>query len=980
MNLCHRLLYFLGFVGFLAVSSATTAQSVSPRIRGPIEPTPSVPLRASLNPHIGFADDLGAVPPDSQIPGVTMVLARSPEQQSALDQLLADQNNSSSPLFHRWLTPAEFADRFGPAPADIAATKVWLQSRGFILDPGSSGADRITFSGTAAQIHNAFGAELHRFLWHNELHFAPATDLSLPSSLALVTAAVLHLSDFRPKPSVHPHPNYTTVSGVHYLAPDDIFTMYDLTPFAPANAVNTIGQGQYVAVVGQSFINVTPANSGIYTFQTEVGGGSAIHLVIVPNSGSEAVFRGDEGESDIDVEYAGGIAKNATLFFVYTGSSSNYDVFDALSYAITQNIAPVISISYGECEPLMSSADIQQYGAVLQEAAAQGQTVVASSGDSGSTACAVYGASSGVSTAQQTALAVNFPADSPYVTAIGGTQMAAGTFATGSSQYWVPANSATSLDNKDSLLSYVPEVVWNESSTSDGIVTSGGGASTLFQRPSWQTGVPGIPAGSFRLVPDIAIQSSTANPGYIICSDDPTLTGAQSDCTGISLQTSNGVYAIAGGTSFAAPIFAGSLALLNEYEHSHGLGNINPVLYSLASKPSIYLSAFHDITTGTSACVSGDGACSTAGQSNFAAASGYDQATGLGSVDFANLAAVWPTTPAMSLIGTYAAFTSGGDFAMDGTATAGASVSLSIAITSTRGSDGGFTAPTGTASVSLDGQPLESSLTLNYPSPTNVESSADFTFTAPSTTGSHILLVNYPGDATHAASSGTYSLLVGNVVPAGSIAISVANVSLAANSVGSTQITITPSGGYNGALTWTVGLTGGTTETTYCYEINAPAINGQTTGTIHLGVGTACDPPTTLWSRSTSQRASLDSQRIPNRPCLAGERLAPALALLLFIILPRCRRKPPPFLAALLLLALPIGLFGCGGASGTTGGGGGGGGGSQAQTYTVTLKAQDSVNSVITASTTFTLTVTSRLGALNSARAALNGHAHVPRN
>ncbi len=937
----------------LALTCAASAQNPAPRIRGPIEPTPSVPLRGSLNPRIRSASDLGPLPPDTEIRGVTLVFSRSSEQQTALDQLLAGQTNPSSPLFHHWLTPAEFSARFGPAPADVAATQSWLQSRGFSID--STGSDRITFSGTAAQIQQAFGAEIHRFLWPAgqgetaELHFAPATELVLPASLAPVTSAILHLNDFRPKPNVRAHPNFTSLSGQqHYLAPADIFTMYDLAPLR--TAASSIGQGQYIAVIGQSFINVTPGSSGVDTFQTQLAQQNPINMVIVPGSGSEAVFLGDEGESDIDVEYTSGIAQRATIFFVYTGSSSNYGVFDALSFAITQDIAPIVTISYGECEPFLSAADSQQYNAVLQQAAAQGQTVVASSGDSGSTACAIYGSDSGLSVTQQQGLAVNFPADNPYVTAVGGTQMAPGTFNAGSSQYWAPA---TIGNNASSVLSYIPEVVWNESSPAQGTIAPGGGTSTVYPRPSWQTGVPGIPSGTFRLVPDVSLQASTANPGYIICSDDPSLTGAQSDCSGSSLQTSNGIIATAGGTSFAAPILAGSLALLNQYEHTHGLGNINPVLYSLAAQPSIYSSAFHDITLGTSECVSGDGNCSTAGQSDFAATPGYDQATGLGTLDFNKLALAWPATQAANLNATFAGFTSGAQ----GSTTPGATVSLGVYIIPTI-TPNGFTAPTGTVSVSLDGQVVNPTLALAAPSPTNPGSFANITLTAPSSIGSHIVLVSYPGDATHAPSSGAYSLLVGSVTPSGTIALSASNLSLGANGSGSTQIAITPSGGYNGVLNWSATYSGGTTAQTICYIVNSPPVEGPVNATVSIGVGAACSTPGALIARSTGQRASLDPPPVPQpaRARLRGElRAAPVLALLLFTFLPRGRRKPLPLLAALIVISLPLTLTGCGGGSGSSGGGGGGG--AQSQTYTLTFKAQDSVNTAITASTSFNLTV-----------------------
>ncbi len=290
--------------------------------------------------------------------------------------------------------------------------------------------------------------------------------------------------------------------------------MYDAYDFLAQGYPGNINQG--LAVVGQSFVK-TGTGSAIANFQTGILSTSTggFTPIIVPGSGNEAIQPGDVGESEIDLEYSSNIVRNASVFFVYTGSSPNYDVLDSLTFAILNDVAQVITISYGICEPLVSTSNLQQYNALFEQAAAQGQTIVASSGDSGATGCARYSSSQGVSTTQQQALAVDFPASSPYVTAVGGTQMAPGTFAPGSSNYWAAASGSN--DNTISLLSYVPEVAWDEDSTANGILASGGGPSSFFPRPAWQATVTSIP-GTYRLVPDIALQASVSSPGYIICS------------------------------------------------------------------------------------------------------------------------------------------------------------------------------------------------------------------------------------------------------------------------------------------------------------------------------------------------------------------------------------------------------------------------------------------------------------------------------
>jgi subtilase family serine protease len=760
-----------------------------------------------------------------------------------------------------------------------------------------------------------------------------------------VTAAVLHLSDFRPKANLRPHPEYTTRSSqTHFLSPWDVQTMYDL-----GGLLNGYydGVGQAIAIVGQSFAQ-TGYGSPVYTFRTNFSGTvTSITPVIVPGSGVEAIIPGDAGESEIDIEYSNGIAGGANIFYVYSGSNMNYDVNDAINFAIASDIAPVISVSYSQCEPLLSAADAQQANAVFQQAAAQGQTIVVASGDSGATACAEYSLSSGVTTAQQQELAADFPASSPYVTAVGGTQMAPGTFAAGSSPYWKPSVNGDALG---SLIAYTPEVVWNEDSP-NGLLASGGGSSTLFPRPAWQAGVPGIPSGAFRLVPDLALQASTESPGYLICSDDPAIVGSNVDCDN-SLQSTGDTYVVDGGTSFAAPIFAGFVAILNQYEQTAGLGNINPVLYGLAGQPSLSSSIFHDITSGTTACVSGNLDCGTAGQNNYAATVGYDLATGLGSVDFAKLVAAWPSNSGPALTPTYITFTDNETLYAGTSASPGASVSITVGVNANI-QPGTYTAPTGTLSVTLDGESISPPGAIAPPPSTSGFASTTYTLTAPSAAGSHVLLFHYSGDSTHQASTGTFALMVGSAVPSGTIALSATNVSVSADSTGSSHLTITPSGGYNGFLTWTSSYTGGTAAQSICYFVDAPPVNGPTTGTVQLGLGTACTTPGALKVPSTVERSDA---RVPLSPRFrAVPAAAGVLALLLFGILPSSRRRLPPLLALATLAVLPLTLSGCGGSSNS--GGGGGTTGPQAQVYTLTFTAKDSVNTAITASTSFTLTV-----------------------
>lgn len=958
MKLFHPAVRPLLVVALLFCSLPAFPQTLEPRLKGNITEASRIVLPNSRTPRVRAAQDLGAVSPDTTVTGITLVFKRSAAQEATLKDLLAAQQNIASPLYHHWLTPETFAARFGIADQDITTAETWLVSRGFHIENVARSRDRITFSGTAAQVQAAFGTDLHHYQTEGELHFAPTSDLTLPAELASVTAAVLHLSDFRPKPNIkaletHPQPNYTTLSTqAHYLTPKDIATMYNLNALYQKGFY---GVGQGLAIVGQSFVN----RSDIGTFLTNLSIGSmggGISTVLVPGSGVEAISPMDESESDIDLEYSSGIASGANVFFVYVGANQNYGVFDALSFAITENIAPVVSISYSTCEPLLSPTELDQSNALFEEAASQGQTLVAATGDSGSTACAPYTSSQGVTTAQQQALSVNFPASSPYFTAVGGTQMAAGTFTAGSSSYWT---SAGTYDADSSLLSYVPELAWNEGSASNGILAGGGGSSAYFLRPTWQTAVPGIPTGTYRLLPDIALQSSIASPGFLVCSSDPALIHSQgqtSSCVD-GLVGNNNKYTMAGGTSFAAPIFAGLIAILNGFENAAGQGNINPVLYNLAANPTSYASAFHDITSGTNACVSGSATCSTAGQSNYAATVGYDQATGLGSVNFSGLVTAWPTSGNANLQPTTILL-----IASQTTATPGETVPIQISVQPYNVLSNA-SIPSGSVSISVDGVIVDASLAL---APANVyyaSAIATYNFVAPATAGSHLIAVTYSGDATHSSSTATSAVTVGNVIASGGLSLTAGNLTIANGGTGSTQITVTPTAGYNGNIVWSLSSSGSSTSLTACYTIASLPVSKISTTQLTIGIGTACNsslPAERGNFRSLDQRASTNANTPAYRRSTTTTAMYASLLICGLLAGGRRRMRLSLLLAIALLTVTGLSLTGCGGSGNNTGTPTTGTSTtppSSTTSYNMTLTAKDSVNSSVTASTTFTLTV-----------------------
>ncbi len=935
------------FASLLALSStAQTASRPEPRLRGAIVNAQRSLLPGSSSPRLDGAQDLGPVPSSLAVRGITLVFNRSPQQQQELQQLLAAQQDPASPEFHHWLTPSTVAERFGVAESDLMATEHWLTTQGFTIDSVANARDRITFSGSARQVAAAFSTSMHRYMVDGDRHLAPNSALSLPSALAAITTHVLHLSDFRPSPMarVAPRPDYTISSTQgHYLVPLDLGVMYDM-PVADNSF--TPGNGQSVAIVGQSFVDLSPSS----IVRSFVGGTTTLSLtpVLVPGTGSQAISPGDAFESDIDLEYTGGLLSLANLYLVYVGSNPAYSVFDALAFAIDQNLAPVISVSYGECETFLSQGDLASFTALLEQAALQGQTIIAASGDSGSSACTRYNVNGSFSATQQQALAIDFPAASPLVTAIGGTEMAPGTFSPGNSTFWRTA--VAPFDTSQSLLSYVPEITWNEDS-SDGIFAGGGGASALFPRPAWQIGIPGISAGVTRLVPDIALQSSSDNPGFLFCSDDPEFSPQSSPATcnvGSSTLTS---YPVGGGTSFAAPTFAAMVARLNQATQSLGQGNLNQSLYRLAASSNA-ASIFHDITAGTIACTPGTPLCSAAGASGFPATVGYDQATGLGSLDYLQLQQAWPVQPAASSQATVTAV-NGFSPAIQPGDTDVLSISVGTAYRPQP-----MTTPTGSVAVSVDGTLVQPHLAL-VPDPLFHYTRASFSFVGPSTPGSHIISVTYPGDSTHGPSSSTAAILVGNVAATGSIAITAGNLTVPANGSASTSVQVTPAGGYDGRLLWSLSLSGGDGTLTGCYFIQSLPVQGVSSTTLTLATGTACSS-----SRSAARarlqplsvtRAANDSHPAPwlSSPVIADLVLASLLPLLL-----RRRRLP-----SLLLVFLSLGivhLSGCGGSGtgstpATTGSSGTSTPPTPAMTYTVTLTGRDSVNTAISSYTTFTL-------------------------
>ena len=637
----------------LTIVCATSVIAQTSRITQTVDNRQRTTLRGHLHPKAQAVNDRGRVAPSLPLSYVTLTLSPSASQQADLAKLLIAQQTKGSPSYQQWLTPEEYGQRFGASDADIGKITQWLEGQGLQVLSVARARNSIAVSGAAAQVEAAFQTEIHSYAVDGETHYANASEPSVPAAFGFMVKGVRGLHDFRMKARAKPRD--TSGQGVHNIAPGDQATIYDITPLYNAG-IN--GTGQKIAIAGQTAVNLSDIAAFRSTYNLP---GNNPQTLLVPGSKNPGVLSksGDLAESDLDLEWSGAVARNATIIFVYST-----DVMTAVQYAIDQNLAPVVSVSYGECELEAPSSEVASFQQWAQQANAQGITWLAASGDDGAADCG---------DSQNPGLSVDLPGSVPEVTSAGGTQ-----FAEGTGTFWSTANGV----NGGSALSYIPETTWNTSAEDGEPSAGGGGASVLFSKPSWQTAA-GVPSDNARHVPDISMNTSDDHDGYFVY-------------TGGSMQ----VY---GGTSIAAPSFAGMTALLNQSLGSGGVGNLNPHLYSLA--PAGWNSGmFHDVTTGnnivTVPCSRRDPACGATAV-GYSAGVGYDQATGLGSIDFYKLVTGWNGTSATSPVAPTDATVS----LLSNPSVVGQNqvVYLIATITSTDG-----TAPTGSASFSMEGTSLGS--------------------------------------------------------------------------------------------------------------------------------------------------------------------------------------------------------------------------------------------------------------------------------
>jgi Pro-kumamolisin, activation domain/Bacterial Ig-like domain (group 3) len=574
---------------------------------------------------------------------LTIVLSRSQEQQLALGQLLSDQQNPLSPDYHHWLTPSEFGDRFGISESDISAITVWLQSQGLHVSWVPPSRTYIGLSGRAEAIGRTFHTQVNNYSVHGITRFSVASDPAIPVVLAPIIKAIQGLYTIEEHPAHHmlpaqsTSPNATTSNGSHFITPEDFQRIYDYTD-------SYDGSGQTIGIVGRSRTNsadfanyMQVLNIGFHV-PTEVvptafgGVDPGPPLTAPPGSGFSF---GDQGEATLDVLRAASTAPGANILLVVATAASGGIGVDA-QYLIQTTPLPaqIMTISFGGCESGAGPASVNYFNTLFEQAAAEGISVFVSSGDSGASGCDADFALPPIAPSPNSP---NFLCSSSFATCVGGTEF---NDASSPTLYWSSSNDT----HFGSALGYIPEGGWNEpvAGTTTQVASSGGGVSSYVSTPTWQTGtgVPSARAG--RYTPDISF-SSSCHDGYFACF------AAGGGSCGIQ---SNGTFSFVYfcGTSAAAPSMAGVTALLNQ-KLGFAQGDLNPEIYSLASKAS---TSFHDATvssSGVSGCsVFTPSMCNNSipgptslagGQAGYLVTTGYDLVTGLGSLDISKFLAAF---------------------------------------------------------------------------------------------------------------------------------------------------------------------------------------------------------------------------------------------------------------------------------------------------------------------------------------------------
>lgn len=943
-----RFLPVLLVANALLTGSLLSAQvsTIAPRIVTQVDESKLTRLSGNV-PAVARAQyDRGEAAPATQLTHIRLVLQRSSEQEAALDNYLAQLQDKSSANYHKWLTPEQYGRLYGPADSDVAAIVAWLQSHGLTLEEVSKGRTNIAFSGAISQVEEAFHTPIHSFEANGRQFYSNTSDPSIPSALAAVVGGVAHLNTIRPVAfnipgptgsldtqtkraaplsaarSTAPKPQLTTGSGTTndpyflYIVPGDAGTIYD-TPNSTFNAnysgATYDGTGVKIGIGGDAPIQT----STVLNYRSAFMGNSTPPTIV-----GSATSTADADEAYIDTELSGGLAPGASIYYYPSD-----DLYTGIQTAINDNTIDIFSLSFGLCELELTTSGNVELEQIWQQAAGQGIAVTVSTGDNGSAACDAIDPAD--TTQALYGMSVSGFASTPYNIAVGGTDMNG--LLTSFSQYAETSEGVAGSFYRTAL-GYIPESTWNDSTNNDttisqntpltgsdsngnpyaNIVAGAGGKSDCsvntntnssgvylgtctsgYAKPSWQRGT-GVPTGNARYLPDVSLMAGNGfDPAtWLVCTDDPV-----SGTTDTSNCGAAGYVAGYGGTSTAAPAFAGILALVEQKTGSR-LGQAAAELYDLYNGTH-GSQIFHDVTVGNNSvsCVPGSTNCTTntAGYpylTGFDTAAGYDEATGLGSVDAKELVAYWDT--AVGAVAPTLKVTASASSVLT-------SQSFTVAVAVTGTAEEGT--PTGTVTLT-DG---------SYTSGAKTLVNGDFTFTVAAgalPAGVQTLTVTYSGDPYYSSATGTASV---TVTSPGSFSLSASAVTVAPGSSGISTITVTATGGYTGTITLNsctlATSTSGSIAPT-CTIGNSPIVisSGETseTGTVVIG------------SASGAAAVKAAATKMPSRLGRWAGAGGIVLAGLLLLGIPARRRNwPPTLLAILAVFALGV-LYGCGGGGSTT--------------------------------------------------------------
>jgi hypothetical protein len=643
--------------------------------------SPNTSLRGTVHPEAQPQYDRGAVDDNFPMRRLLLIMAGSPERETALRKFLHNAHTAGSPEYHKWLTPEEYGERFGATDGDLQVVSAWLQAQGFTVNRVSKSRAMVEFSGTAAIVHEALHTEIHKYEAPDKTFYANSSEITVPEAIASRVSAFSPLNDLPLSSYVKPIVTATYSRATHRAVPDDTTTeggnpyFYALGPedyatqynIAPLYKAGTDGTGVTIGIVGTSNINLALVDAYRTLFGLPAG-----HAQVIVDGSDPGDAIDPNTEAYLDVEASGAVAPGATVNFYVAGGQPFEDVLAlAALRAVEDNQASVISVSYGECEQSLGEAGNQFWAALWAQAAAQGQTVMVSSGDSGPTSCPFINGLLSDST-----LSVNGLSSTPWNVSVGGTDFYYSDYASG-------APSAATLWNQTndmslgSLKTSLPEQPWSDAlglnaipaNLNEGTIPSDAGAGGVsncaqetvpaagvipsciagYAKPDWQN-APGVPKDGARDLPDVSLFAATgANlSAWAIC-----VYPWECDATaGVQPRV-----LLVGGTSAASPAMAGIMALVNQKYGRQGQANYT--LYQLARQiPSV----FHDLTLGTndvlchnftpSNPVAGSGGlCNTPipgvdgnlveSYGIYSAGAGYDLASGLGSLDVNQLLQNW---------------------------------------------------------------------------------------------------------------------------------------------------------------------------------------------------------------------------------------------------------------------------------------------------------------------------------------------------